>query len=161
MFKITAMYNNESFIASLPDDNNIQLFSRDKRDDFSSMGKGTYVKQVPMSDLSEFYLERFYIFYRGQKTGLIKFISNKNVLMLGTTSIDVANNLRFYKSDGNQWLKNINFTDVEKIILEKYDFLTKEKVYTEYNDNFETLIKLKLSTPKKEEEDNNEQKEIY
>lgn len=159
MFKITATYNKENFNASLPNNKNVLIFSKVKRDDFISIGKGTYEKNIPMSNLEEYYLERFLVFYKGHKTGIIKFIPSKNILILGTTNIELANNLRFYKSEGNQWIKNVNFSDIEKIAIERYDFLTEEKIYREYKDNFENLIKLKLSSPKKEEEDKDEEKE--
>lgn len=169
MFKITAIYNNETFNANLPENNNVFLLLNKKNKNEDTENKSNDNKntegnvnkkemQVPISELDSYYIERFLVMYKGYKTGIIKFLTNKNIIILGITDIEVANELRFYKSDGKQWCKNINFSDVEKLIIEKYDFLTKEKTFTEYTDNIENLLKLRLSVSKKEE-DSNEPKE--
>lgn len=164
MFKITAIYNDETFNAKLPDGDNALLLLNKKSEDKSNKEKKDEKEkkeiQVPMSDLEAYYLERFLIVYRGNKTGVLKLIANKNIIILGITDSKLANKLRFYESDGKQWCKNINFSDAEKLIIERYDFLTKEKTFTEYTENIETLLKIKLSGPKREEY-SNEQKEEH
>ena len=158
MFKSIAIYNNEIFNASLPNKSEVTIFTNEKRDDFQSIGKGISQKKVNISELEEYYRERFFIYFRGKKTELLKLIQNKNILVLTIADENLAKELRFYKSTYGeiQWIKNINFSDIEKLEIEHYDCLTKEKNILEFYSDYEDVLKTALTIPKKEDNNNEE-----